>query len=81
MCSRKHLEVMLRCKRIQKSSNLHELFKHYMYQYEHRVTLTLCPMAGKRRPHHDSACTRLPVTTIVAGIQARHRVMSVVPAY
>ena len=43
--------------------------------------LAPCPMAGKRCPNHGGGCTRPWATTIVAGIYARCRVMSLVPAY
>ena len=43
--------------------------------------LNLCPMAGKRCPHHGGRLTRPPSMTIAAGTQARCHVMSVVPAY
>jgi len=33
-------------------------------------SLTPCPAAEKRHPHHGSGCTRLRATTIVGGIQA-----------
>ena len=30
------------------------------------VALTLCPMAGKRRPHYGGGCTRLPASFVCA---------------
>ena len=55
------------------------VFKSFMYKEP--SVLTLCPMAGKRRLHHNGGCTRLPAMMIVAGIQACHRVTSVVGRY
>ena len=43
--------------------------------------LILCPTAGKRHPHHGIGCPRPQATTIVAGVYAHRRVLSLVTAY
>jgi len=43
--------------------------------------LTLRPTAVKRHPHHGIGCPRPQATTIVAGVYAHRRVLSLVTAY
>ena len=62
----------------------HAMTVHSAHKYKNKyvpIPLTLCPTEGKRCAHLGGGCTRPWATTIVAGILAHCRVLSLVPAY
>ena len=53
----------------------------FQYPLSHPVTLTLSPMAERRRPYTGIGLKRSRAMVIVGGMYARRRVLSLVPAY